>query len=109
MCIRDRVCVPVFEDKDSNSSKSPIGINDLDLYKRIWFLALRTSTKYDPSTKPGIKVPWAVYVISSPVMKLTFDGKDITLYFNVLGLYPCKSIFPVAFGRIDWGIDAVIV
>ena len=86
MPIKEKVCVPVFKGKDPNSSKSAIGINDLDLYKRIWFLELKTSTKYDPSTKPGIMVPWAVYVISSPVMKFTLDGKDMTLNFNVLGL-----------------------
>ena len=86
MPIKEKVCVPVFKGKDPNSSKSAIGINDLDLYKRIWFLELKTSTKYDPSTKPGIIFPWAVYVISSPVMKLTLDGNDMTLNFNVLGL-----------------------
>ena len=40
-----------------------------------------------------------IYVTSSPVIKLTFDENDIILYFKVFGLYPCKSIFAVAFGK----------
>ena len=42
--INEKVCAPALV-KGSNSSKSPIGMNDLDLYKRIWFLLAKTSTK----------------------------------------------------------------
>ena len=56
----EKVCEPVFDERGSNSSKSPIGMNDLDLYKRICFLLFKTSTKYEPSSNPGITVPCAV-------------------------------------------------
>ena len=82
----ENVWEPVFAERGSNSSKSPIGINDLDLYKRICFLLLNTSTKYEPSSKPGITVPCAVYEISSPVINLTLLLKAMILYFNVFGL-----------------------
>ena len=83
---KEKVCEPVFAERDSNSSKSKIGINDLDLYKRICFLLFNTSTKYEPSSKPGITVPCAVYDISSPVKNLTLSLNAIILYFSVLGL-----------------------
>ena len=52
----------------------------------------KTSTKYVPSGNPGITVPCAVYVISSPVIKSVLDEKEIMLYLRVFGLYPCKEI-----------------
>ena len=56
--INENVWVPVFAGNGSNSIKLTTGINDLDLYNLIWFLAI-TSTKYVPSSKPGIVVPCA--------------------------------------------------
>ena len=45
---------PVFTGKGSNSSKSDMGIKDLDLYNLIWLLGDKTSTKYVPSSNPGM-------------------------------------------------------
>ena len=56
----ENVWVPDPDGKDSNSSKSDIGINDLDLYNLIWFVLVKTSTKYADSVNPGIIVPCAV-------------------------------------------------
>ena len=56
----EKVWVPDPAGNDSNSSKSAIGINDLDLYNLIWFPFDKTSTKYDASGKPGKTVPCAV-------------------------------------------------
>ena len=108
MPIKEKVWEPLFNGRDSNSSNWLIAINDLDLYNLIWLLFDKTSTKYEPSIKPGIKLFSAVYVISSPVIKLTFDENEITLYFKVLGSYPCKSILAVALEIVDWTKDFVI-
>ena len=57
---KENVWVPEPVGNDSNSSKSAMGINDLDLYNLIWFVLDSTSTKYADSLKPGITVPCAV-------------------------------------------------
>ena len=44
----------------SNSTKSCIGINDLDLYSLIWLVLDKTSTKYADSGNPGNISPCAV-------------------------------------------------
>ena len=56
----ENVWEPVFAGSDSNSSKSAIGMNDLDLYNLIWLLGDKTSTKYVPSSNPGKTVFSAV-------------------------------------------------
>ena len=48
------------EGNDSNSTKSAIGINDLERYNLIWFPFDKTSTKYEDSGKFGMTVPCAV-------------------------------------------------
>ena len=56
----EKVWVPDPAGNDSNSSKSAIGINDLDLYNLICCPLVKTSTKYDASGNPGNTVPCAV-------------------------------------------------
>ena len=48
-----------------------------------------------------------MYAISSPVIKLVLDEKEIILYLRVFGLYPCKSTLAVAFDITDW--DKLVV
>ena len=57
---KENVWVPEPTGNDSNSSKSAMGMNDLDLYNLIWFVLGSTSTKYADSLRPGMTVPCAV-------------------------------------------------
>ena len=68
-------------------------INDLDLYNCIFFLSVKTFTKYEvPSSNPTRVLFSALYMTSSPVINGTSLLKTNTLYFNKDVLNSCRLV-----------------